>query len=384
MGTVTIFAGRGGEGKSTYSLHLAAKVTHGDLAGEFARKPSTVLLVGHEDDLETVVMPRLIAAGADPEMVYSVTIRTSLEGVDFNEVPSITEDLARIREAIVETGAKLIIVDPLTSMMGDSNLDKTADVRRALNPFAALASELDIAIVAIMHFRKGQGDTRDMLSGSHAFRDAARSVIIFATDEESQQRIATVDKSNYSIARGESFAFNLLSTEVDTGDGEVATVARIHDLGASTISVSDIVNRQPDKALGEEIARVVECVTSHPEGVKPAVVADETGMAANAVRSYLIRAEERGLIIKPAYGIYFPKATVSQSSTPDALVASVALHREVLLSATTATGTTGNTGSANVALKVRGVCPACGNPSDWPNREFGYLHPACSLEEVSA
>lgn len=308
MGTCTIFAGRGGEGKSTYSLHVAAKLTRGELEGEYMGNPQSVLLIGHEDDLGTIVAPRLIAASANTDLIFSfaVSVNDKEAGLEYTEVPDLSQDMARIRGAVEETGAKLIIVDPLTSMMGGANLDKTSDVRRALNPFMALAGELDVCVIAIMHVRKGAGDTRDLLSGSHAFRDAARSVIMFATDPDTEQRVGSVDKSNYSQATGESFAFNLVSTAVDAGD-EIATVARIHDLGASTISVSDIINREPDKALGEEIRTVVDCVNTHPEGIRPAEVAAETGQKAENTRTYLRRAADRGLIAQHTYGVYHPK-----------------------------------------------------------------------------
>lgn len=339
MATCTMMVGRGGEGKSTYSLHVAAQLTRGELDGEFLGSPQNVLLIGHEDDLATVVAPRLIAAKADTDRIFSFAIRARDEesGLEFTEVPDLAQDMARIRTAVEETGAKLIIVDPLPSMMPGANLDKTADVRRVLNPFMALAAELNICVIAIMHVRKGAGDTRDLLSGSHAFRDVARSVIIFATDDESGQRVATVDKSNYSEARGDSFAFNLVSTTVRAGE-EDAIVARIHDLGVSHISVSDIINREPDKALGEDLQTVVDCVNAHPEGIKPAEVSSETGLKPNHTRTYLTRAASRGLITKHGYGTYYPaKQQPPQPEKPVAPVALVALNKQRATSATTAT-----------------------------------------------
>lgn len=359
MGTATIFGGRGGEGKSTYSLHVAAQLTRGELEGEFFGTQQNVLLIGHEDDLGTVVAPRLIAARANRERVFSLAIKYKDEssGLELIEVPDLTEDMGRIREAIVETGAKLIIIDPLSSTMGDSNPDKTKEVRRVLNPFMALASELDVSIIAIMHVRKGAGDTRDLLSGSHSFRDVARSVIVFATDPESELRVGTIDKSNYSQATGESFAFNLITTNVKAGD-EIATVARIEDLGTSTISVSDIINREPDKALGEDIGAVVDCVNAHPEGIKPAEVAAETGLKPDHTRTYLRRADQRGLITKHSYGTYYPKER--QQSTASKPVTPVSL---VTLNPLRVTGNTEVTAVQAQNPVTLALCPTHGTPT---------------------
>ncbi|WIB68072.1 AAA family ATPase [Curtobacterium sp. MCBD17_035] len=319
MGTATIFAGRGGEGKSTFSLWLASHVTRGTLDGEHQGAPGRVLLVGHEDDLATIVVPRLLAANADMSLVSSVKVRTVVEGFELDEVPSLVDDLARIREAVQRTNARLIIVDPLTSVMAGANLDKTADVRKALNPFVALAGELGVAVVAIMHLRKGSGDTRDLMSGSHAFRDVARSVILFATDEDTGQRVATVDKSNYSEARGDSFAFELESTRVPVAMNEWATVARVNYLGDTDTTVDDIVNR-PDPTdvtdLGENIGAVVDCVNAHPGGIRTKEVADQLAISRNAASRDLGRAVKRELIRRVSYGLYYPRATASPSAPP--------------------------------------------------------------------
>ena len=104
-------------------------------------------------------------------------------------------------------------------------------------------------VSGVVHFNKGTGNASDKLSGSHAFRDAVRSVLLFATDDETGQRVVTIDKSNYSQARGESFAFNLVSETVLTDDGEETEVGRVEYLGETELSVSDIINRQPG---GEE------------------------------------------------------------------------------------------------------------------------------------
>ena len=245
LGTVTIFAGRGGEGKSSLALYAASLIQSGSLPGDLHGEPRAVLIVGHEDDWGTVMKPRLVAAGADLDHVFKLTIQTVVDEVTRETVPAFPLDMDLIRKAIEETNAGLIIVDPITSTIA-GDLHKVADVRRALNPLMELAQETRSAVVAIMHFNKGTGNVSDKLSGSHAFRDASRSVMLFATDEETGQRIVTLDKSSYSDAQGKSFAFNLESVTVPTDDGDTTEVARVEYLGETELSVNDIVNRVSD------------------------------------------------------------------------------------------------------------------------------------------
>jgi len=245
LGTVTIFAGRGGEGKSTFALHIGSEAIRGNLAGDLHRQSTSVLVVSHEDDWATVMKPRLVGAGADPDHVYKVAVRVTIDETTHETVPALPIDVELLRSAIRETGARVLIVDPITSTIG-GDMHKVADVRRALDPLALLAQEEEVAVIALMHFNKGAGNVSDKLSGSHAFRDLSRSVLLFATDDETGQRIVSVDKSNYSAERGSSFAFNLRSVDVDTDDGSTTSVAQVEYLGDSDVSVADIINRSPD------------------------------------------------------------------------------------------------------------------------------------------
>lgn len=245
LGTVTIFAGRGGEGKSTFALHIGAQAIRGELAGDLFKQRTNFAIISHEDDWATVMVPRLIAASADTNHVFKIGIDVTVDQETHESIPALPIDIDLLREGLIQSGARVLLIDPITSTIG-GDLNKVADVRRALDPLASLAQELEIAVIALMHFSKGTGNLSDKLSGSHSFRDASRSVLMFATDEESGQRIVSVDKSNYSAERGSSFAFNLLSADIPTDDGNSTTVAYVDYLGDTDVSVTDIINRDRD------------------------------------------------------------------------------------------------------------------------------------------
>lgn len=242
LGTITIFAGRGGEGKSSFALYLSACINEGILEGDLAGQKSPVLIISHEDDWGTVMVPRLKATSANTDLIYRMSVATQIDETTLETVPAFPMDGDRLREAIEQTGARLVIIDPIPSTMG-GDLHKVADVRRALDPLAAIAQEYGVAIIGVMHFNKGSGNASDKLSGSHAFRDAVRSLMLFATDDETGQRVVSIDKSNYSTSRGESFAFNLVSEVVETDDGERTEVGRVQYIGDTDLSVETIINR---------------------------------------------------------------------------------------------------------------------------------------------
>ena len=241
MDTPSIFAGRGGEGKTTFALDLVAQLTRGTLPGEHEGRPSAVLIWSGEDRPETVLLPRLKAAGADLDRVHII------DGVDRGDdghdtAPSFPDDVPALEKAIASTSAVLAMLDPLTSTTG-GDLHKVADVRRTLDALAEVTHRTGAVVLGIMHFNKGQGHAGDKLSGSHAFRDAVRSLFLFARDDESGHRVVTQEKNNYAEDVAASLAYDLVSTEVDTDDGETVHVARVVHLGESDVSVQDLIDR---------------------------------------------------------------------------------------------------------------------------------------------
>ena len=130
LGTGTIMAGIGGEGKSTFALDLAAQLTQGELSGDLHGHKETVIIFGPEDDWPTVMVPRLTAAGADLERVAQVQAATITETFTNERELQFPLDIALLRQAVIETGARMIIIDPAPNLM-DGDMNKVQDVRRS-------------------------------------------------------------------------------------------------------------------------------------------------------------------------------------------------------------------------------------------------------------
>lgn len=264
LGTLALFAGRGGEGKSSFALHLAAKLNAGGLEGDFRGQPHAVLIAALEDDWGTIMKPRLVAAGADLNKTFKLGIAATVDETTRETVPTLPMDTDLIKQAIIQTGARMVILDPATSLMA-GDLNKREDVRRSLDGLLAVAQETECTVVLIVHLAKGQGNVSEKISGSHALRDAARSVLLFATDEETGNRVVSMDKSNYSKYAAESFAFQLLDAAVETDDGETTHVARVNYLGVSDVTVSDIVNRGTDDGAESDRSEAERWLVSYLE-----------------------------------------------------------------------------------------------------------------------
>lgn len=324
LGTITGIAGWAGIGKSTLVSWLVAGVTRGTFDGDLKGIPSSVLIVAGEDDTSRQLAPRLDVAGADRRRVAVVQPRIeTAPGRSADTVMQLSEDLPAIRQMLIDTGAKMLVLDPILSFV-DGNPNNQADVRRALDPLAAIARELNIAVVVVMHFKKGHGVAGEKVSGSHVWRDTLRSLLVMAIDEESQYRVVTVDKSNYSDARGRSMLFEVTGAVVqgrDTkGNRRNQFVSKAEYVGESPKSVQDLLEAENAKRDGRRVVKdetreVIDWICEQDEPVRWVDICQHFGVDPNAkdgsekqartnLHKKLRRAVDRGDISRVDRGQY--------------------------------------------------------------------------------
>lgn len=247
LNTMTIFAGAGGEGKSTMVLDIAAKLSRGELEGDVT-EPASTLILSVEDDWETVMVPRLMAARADLDYILKFDVESYVaeSGESFETKAVLPLDVDGISDIVREHNVKLIVFDPAQSFMtGDPN--KGIDVRRSFEPISQIAQSHDLAVLLIAHFNKDSGSVGSKLSGSHAWRDLTRSYWGFAADEDSGKRVFSQDKGNYSKTTGASFEFDIVDTPVEI-DGRLEGLGAVGNIQKTDVTVGDIISREVEAA----------------------------------------------------------------------------------------------------------------------------------------
>ncbi len=187
-GKLTILDGDPGLGKSVLTMDLAARVSAGlSMPDGTPCQAAGVVILNAEDGLADTVLPRLLAAGADPSRVLALNAVPDVEGERLTSLPY---DLDFLRAAIQRMGAALVVIDPLMAWLdGKHNAHRDQDCRRALHPLAKLAEETGAAIIVVRHLNKmAGGNPLYRGGGSIGIIGAARSGLLVAKDPDNPDR----------------------------------------------------------------------------------------------------------------------------------------------------------------------------------------------------
>lgn len=191
-GKVTLLQGDPGDGKSTFMLTIAALLTRGEpLPFTETGKPPTPISVIYqttEDDADDTIVPRFIKANGDRERLLFISEKES----------PLTFDDGRILSAIRETGARVLILDPLSSYIGDCQINAANEVRPRFNCLIRIAKETGCAIVIINHLNKMFGTKAIYRTpGSIDIVGAVRSALLIGRNGDNEdERILVQQKAN--------------------------------------------------------------------------------------------------------------------------------------------------------------------------------------------
>jgi putative DNA primase/helicase len=229
-GKLTIIAGNPGLGKSQITASIAAVVTNGGRWPVDCQQcePGNVLFLSAEDDPADTLRPRLEAAGADLSRVHivdGVTLGYGGDGRRMSRAFTLQADVQALGSKLTELrDVAVVVIDPITAYLGDTDSHKNADVRGLLAPLSELAARHDTAIIGVSHLTKAEGAQALMrVTGSLAFVAAARAAYLVTADPQDKTRRLFLPMKNNLGPDTTGLAFHIEGATISSPAGTLVT-----------------------------------------------------------------------------------------------------------------------------------------------------------------
>jgi hypothetical protein len=256
-GALELTTGLPGLGKSLVQIHFMACASAGlpwpD--GAPAIEPGNVIMVTAEDALDTEVVPRLAAAGADLKRIHILKyIKTDKQQRQF----LLAEDLVKLEQAIKQIdNVGFVCLDPITAYMGGKmDSHKATEVRSQLGPLKDFAERTNVAVSAITHPAKSASARPiDHFIGSQAFIAAARighaCFEEFEEDEDGEKtttgRILFTNVKHSAHSKMPTLAYEIEKTVIE----QIETVRIVWEKEAVDISAEQAIAATRGRAKEE-------------------------------------------------------------------------------------------------------------------------------------
>ena len=218
----------------------------------------------------------------------------------------IPDDVDRLRQAIEEVDAKLVVIDPISAFMSDTVKpgSDTAN-RKALMTLADVAEQTGAAVLLVRHLNKGTGmSAKHRGGGSIAYTALARSVLLAAKldpgeDRENSEATHALASTKGNLARTPRTMGYQLRSSVGDPDSPVVHWAGLLDENADQLvgadgAKPDARNSAPARDQAERM--ICELLADGPmeAGQVRKMVATEVGCNEKTVS----RAADRAGVIK--------------------------------------------------------------------------------------
>ena len=203
--SLTVLAGKAGEGKSTLSLYLSGKISEGNNAeGDPipVKRRGRVLYLDREND-DSVIKSRAMMLGI--KNMRDIIYETSLGWyIDDKDGLKILEDL------ILRFQPVCVFIDSWTEYTNKTDENRVQDVRGVMRDLRGICRKYGISINLIHHLRKGLAYSTnpiDELRGSSAFAGSVDHILLLSGG--GSHKVLRIIKSRYVGNR----SYTVVSTE---------------------------------------------------------------------------------------------------------------------------------------------------------------------------
>ena len=264
-GKLTLIAGAPDGGKSQIAANIAATISNGGAwpFGEGKAEQGAVIWLSAEDDTADTTVPRLIAAGANRNLIFE--LKPVVHGENGPRTLNVVEDLNGIASVIERIGmdsgvsVRAIVIDPISAYMGGRSQGdswKNSDVRHTMTPLLEFVARIGISTIGITHFKKGRdADVLNRVIDSIALPALSRATWLVAPEKDDEgnptgRRLFLVGKKN--IGRPvSSLAYKIVEKQIDNGRGGTMPAPCVEWAGVVAATADDALAEQGSNKAGK-------------------------------------------------------------------------------------------------------------------------------------
>lgn len=255
QGLPVLVVGEENAGKSLFEILLAARITTGQGIPELGLPeglPGEVAMIC-ENDASSMILPRLIAAGADLTRVHRVSLHENGTGM-----PTFPDHMRGLVE--MAPAPSLVIVDPLTVTLPDGDKHATADMYRILRPWEDYAQSQGGQITPLLTTHANRLESRYLRNcyGVSAALRQSFTVTIWVQKNAEGQVIVGIDKTNV-CAVPKAYAFCIDTIPVDI-EGSLDAIPILMPIGQTTMTAQQWHEREFDLRRSKSQGEAGTCV----------------------------------------------------------------------------------------------------------------------------
>jgi putative DNA primase/helicase len=279
-GTLSVIAGKPGLGKSTLGTTIAA---------ELSARGKDVVISNLEDDLASVVKPRLIAAGADLDRVHLIPPYSSV---------ALPRDRTMLEMLLADLDAKVLLLDPIAAHFRPER--KVYD-RPSLIQLVQVARATGCAIVGIHHTVKYARDPLNAIGGaSGGLVGTARAVYLYGHDPNDEDRRALACVKINGVDEPPALVISQETVEYIDRRDRVIEAARLVIHKQSNARSRDVL--KPGRRIPERDADCAEWLTlflaAGEDFKRPVAEIRDEGSAAGYGWQTLVRAQTQLEVVR--------------------------------------------------------------------------------------
>lgn len=254
-GMLSMLSGDPSSGKTFIVLAIAADLSNGrvPVSGEVCELVDTLYL-SHENAAEYVIRPRFDAQGGDASRFHLLRGSIAGDGEAAIRAGITLKDVALLDAALVQTGAKLIIIDPIQSYLGaEVDAYRSNETRPVMDGLITLAEKHNVAVLIVRHLSKSSGGRAIHRGlGSIDLTGAVRTEMLAGTAPGEPDNRALVQIKNNLGPQAGSLGYEIVGEEME---------ARLEWRGNSTLTAADLLapdaatEGRSDKAEAEDYIR---------------------------------------------------------------------------------------------------------------------------------